>query len=316
MTPPLGQTTTMTPVRSAAARPVVLVDGVPDAALRVIAYRAWGLLDERRCVLRLLDTSLAGRARFLLPRAAAVALPRKLADESLRWEVLAQGVLGPATLEMGDGERRCVVELTDDWTRRLDGPVDTLGPRENLGRAVSLTRGDAADWLADLLDGALSVDLLPGAQRGVPLSADWVVAGTLREALRGLLGEAGWRVRCDRWRVDGVVHAAQAVLPKGWGRDFILPWGDAGSAETSVLRLASNRSSQSAVPGVSHGEVLLSGAWPTLRVGDHVLDLGGRGLNANGAATSIERDTTAVTELHVRFGWSLGKSETVIKFEG
>lgn len=315
MTTALAQTNSDVSARPGDALPVVLVDGVPDAALRVIAYRAWGLLDERRCVLRLLDTSHAGRARFLLPRAAAVALPRKLADASVRWEVLAQGVLGLATLEMGHGERRCIVELTDDWTRRLEAPVDTPGPRGNSGRAASLTRGDAADWLAGLLDGALSVDLLSGAHRGVPLSADWVVAGTLREALRGLLGEAGWRVRCDRWRVDGVVHAAQAVLPKGWGRDFFLPWGDAGSAEPSVLRLASNRGLQSAVPGVLHGEVLLSGAWPTLRVGDHVLDLGGLGLNANGAATSIERDGSVVTELCVRFGLPPGKSETAIKFE-
>ncbi|MFI4860975.1 MAG: hypothetical protein ACIAXF_09875 [Phycisphaerales bacterium JB063] len=61
--------------------------------------------------------------------------------------------------------------------------------------------------------------------------------------------------------------------------------------------------------GVS-GEVVLLGAWPTVGVGDRVLDLGGAGVGAGGVPTAIEEDTAVVAGLRVRYGVEEGGPTT------
>jgi hypothetical protein len=296
-----------------ADRPVVLVEGVPDVALRVAEYRASGLLDERRCVLCPADATGGSRPPGLLPRNAELAWPHRLNDGGVRWEVLAKGVLGPPEVGVERGEKQYVYALVDDWSCLLDrvfaqGSAGHTGMSHGAApEAAPATLADALETLDPGIGETLSVGLLPAGLQRAPVSAATSPADAQRSVLLRWLREAGCRVRCERWRAGGVTHGMQALVPTGMGRDVFLPWADGRRGGVETLRMGSD-----ATPG----QAVLSGAWPTLRVGDRLLDLGGPGRNARGASTAVERDTAVVTEVVVRFGTRTSPPETTVVFKG
>lgn len=245
-----------------AARPVVLIDGVPELGLSVVEYRADAPLDARRAVVAVSDASLWARRRTLLHRSAVVALPHALSDGSPRWEVLAQGALRLSRRDRWAGVDTRTLELEDGWSARLDRPMGAAWavwaqglraePAARLGvggganrsheryeingRSVYViepggaawTVGEALDSLSAFAAIDLATDLLPQTLRADRLPIKMDLSGSLGEVLRRLLGAAGCRVRADRWWVGGETHGALAVVPGDAGRRFALPWGGGG----------------------------------------------------------------------------------------
>lgn len=266
------------PAAATAAQPVVLIDGVPEPGLSVVAYAAEAPLDERTAELSV-TPALWVRRRSLLHRPCAVALPHALSDGAIRWEVLAVGALElpKRPRRVGTDSRR--LRFVDAWSDRLRRPVgsgweltDASGLPEQVpaarllngddanrshgryivnGRSVYVferggtawTVGDALDTLAAFADTPLRPDLLAPELRDQRLTQPIDLAGTLGDALRTLVGSAGLHVRVDHWRSGGGFHSAYTVAPVSAGRRFRLPWGGRGAGVSRVSRVDVTRSS-------------------------------------------------------------------------
>jgi len=258
------------PRAALAARPVVLIDGVPEPGLSVVEYRAEAPLDTRSAVLAVNDASLWARRATLLHRPTELAIPHALSDGSPRWEVLARGMLQLLRHDRGAGRDSRVLELEDDWSARLSRPAGTpwavtaeglradpgawlrVGDEANRSRerydingrsvyviepgGVPWSVGEALDALAAFASIGLATDLLTAAQRTARLPVALDLTGGLGDVLRALLNAAGWMVQAQRWRVGGETRGTGVVVPADAGRPFVLPW-DGGDGAGGVSRV-------------------------------------------------------------------------------
>ena len=249
-----------TPLTSAApaAQPVVMIEGVPVPEMHAMSYVAAAPLDARsvRCGV---STALWERRHTLIQRRACVALPHALSDGSTRWEVLASGVLRLPKHHRRSGTDDRTLELVDDWAERLDRPIGAgwawasgalervasvvlgVGDSANRshkrhainGRSIYITErggaawtvGEALDTLAAFADISLETRALSQKARAARLPLSLKLDAPLGDALRRLLGSAGWVVRAAHWRVGLIERASQAAVPASSGRRFSLPWG-------------------------------------------------------------------------------------------
>ena len=124
-------------------RPVVFMDGVLEPRLEVFEARAEGVLDLRRCELKAAMGVMEQVRKQWQQAVAVVAEPRRLNDGSIRWQVLAHGMIRPmrkqewvgngSTAGLGKWEDRW--EVTDQWAQAMEQSVE-MSIWEEEGRLV------------------------------------------------------------------------------------------------------------------------------------------------------------------------------------
>ena len=115
------------PAVASTPAPVVLIDGVPEARLRVESYSAPSPLDNRevRVHASLADTPQGTLERWLCSM-ATVAWPLRLTDDQVVWPVLLQGKLKDISRSISEIKQGYWLLVVDDWADRLARSIETI----------------------------------------------------------------------------------------------------------------------------------------------------------------------------------------------
>ncbi|MEX0886048.1 MAG: DUF5309 family protein [Phycisphaeraceae bacterium] len=273
------------------AEPVVLVEGVPEPGLRVSAVSMTGPTDLRQAWIELADAAGDASVARWSGREAMVGLPQRLVDGSVRWVVLAAGVLAAAQRREAAGQRHDELTLEDAWTRQLASPVAAIwwagaegalrrehagtlepGPGGNRsaarfeigGERVHLpagegggggvwTLGDALESVSALADLGLELSLLPTVLEAAPLTARVNLARPVGDVLTALLASYGLIVRREMSREGATLIERRVVRPLGHGRCVRLSRGGGGRRLSDLLRVDIESPARAAEAWVAQG---------------------------------------------------------------
>lgn len=215
--------------------PLVLVDGSPDPDLSVVAISLEAPLDHREATLQI-GERLAQRSVLLDQSEVTMAVPHRLSDGEVRWQVLLSGrwVEDGRRQSAGSDDKQCVVR--DRLASVLSEPLALLGPW--FGDEIpllDLLRRLSARLGAELVL-ACEDDLAETAIVSSSPQTD-TIAGRMEPALSSLgltllqeLGIEGQRV-----------HRSLALVPQGSGRLVALPWPDGHGRGGSVVSVEVDR---------------------------------------------------------------------------
>jgi hypothetical protein len=268
--------------------PMVLVDGFPESRLRLTYATYEGPLDRRRVILAI-DWEATASLRARWQRAlVTVALPQRLADDQVRWCVLAQGTLREAEDHETVGQRQRAFNLADAWNGLLDQPGETipwvdaqgglvaqpngrfaLGEAANRSRkrviiggqsvhvfqrnGVAWTVRTALETLSAIGGLNLALHTLPRSIADAPLPESLDLTEPIGDALRALLESHGLVVQRElRW-ASGALIERRAVRPVTSGRPVTVRWAESDQPLSDVLRINRDAPRDAAQPWVARG---------------------------------------------------------------
>ncbi len=260
------------------ARPVVLIDGVPEPRLSARELRMTGPIDRRSATLDVVPSSDRGKLiDHWVNSDIALAIPNRLVDETIRWSVLLHGRLNGGEITLSAGADDHAVELVDHWTLSLDKPVRAawwqtsggllfddarpavmkIGDDANRseqtweigGQTVHVFQGNGQQWtiitalasLNAMASLALSLKLIPSDIRDQPLTRAVDLGRSIGDTISTILEPFGLVVQRDLARESGVVIEKRTVRDANHGRIISLAWTDNQRPVGQVSRVDTNR---------------------------------------------------------------------------
>lgn len=217
-----------------AALPVVFVDGRPNPALAVVGYEAVGPMDRRTATV--LGPRPAGAPQLL------VALPYRLVDGEVHWQVLLAGRIAGQETKALSGLARSGFTVVDAWSAQLDRDL-SADERDAYTDASSLAEVLGALRLALPGLGTAEVPVWLQDERLALRPHDRVSPGAL---LSAVCERFALRCRTDLERTASGHRRVTRLLPDAVGRPIPLPWprggvgrvlAVAGQADADLARL-------------------------------------------------------------------------------
>ncbi|MCE9590158.1 MAG: hypothetical protein K8S99_06505 [Planctomycetes bacterium] len=200
--------------------PMVLVDGLPEPALRVVEWSIDDALDRRSARVALAGPN-APEARSLCrdgwtQAGVIVAMPLRLSDESVRWLPLCAGLLETSDEGRAAGTDGWRLTLSDDWSRRLADPLPSAWRETETGAAVET---HPLGVMRVGIDGNRSLQRHTINDRPVYALREGGGAWTVRDALESLAAFAGFDLITRGLPVDvarsPLVHEIDLGKPLG-----------------------------------------------------------------------------------------------------
>lgn len=231
-----------------ATTPLVLVDGVPDPDLSVVAMTFEAPLDQREATLQIAGR-LAQAPGSLAQSEITVAVPHRLSDGETRWQVLLSGRWHEDDRDQSSGTDKSQRVIHDRLADLLSEPIALLGPWLD----DELPLDDVLSRFSALLDAELvlacEADLLATAVTSSSPQTD-----TIARRLQPVLSSLGLTLIQTR-QLDGqAVRRSLAVLPKRSGRRVSLPWPDDQGRGGSVVSVVVDRASSPPRAWVAQGD--------------------------------------------------------------
>lgn len=179
-------TTLPTPIASRLTPPTVLIDGELITHAHPIRFTATAPLDERTALLEIDHTTAPPIQRIeTAPHTVSLLDSHRLSDHTLRKPVLAHGRIESLPKTQKDATSQHRWQLTDDWSTRLDRPLDQITQLVN-GVIIPANPADAA---LDIGSNANRADTSTDPQSAPPLQTlagrgtpqtDWTITDALQ----------------------------------------------------------------------------------------------------------------------------------------
>jgi hypothetical protein len=225
--------------------PVVFFDGVPYPDLHAVSATLRTPLDDRRATL----SHQADHAIDFVDGEITIAVPHRLSDDEVCWQVLLSGRATQA--ERDQSARRDTYQRTvrDRLSAVLDEPVQLLGPLE----AGGLDLAAALHRLGALIDAGLvfacGEDLI-----SAPVSISITTPQTIRAWLGAVLSERSLMIEQTLELQSRQVRRTLAVVPERAGRRVALPWPGVEGRGGSVQSVSVDRQSKPPRRWVARGQ--------------------------------------------------------------
>lgn len=213
------------------ATPMVLIDGAPEPDLHVTRFVSDREGDTRSACVEGLSSGIEPEFS-LTGRTLTLALPHRLADNSVRWRVLLSGTQVSPEAERSAGVESPGIVVRDQLAVMLEEPAEALGDWPETG----LSLATLIDRLAGLLQAGV-VHACRGRLLETVIQPPALLSQTIGDVLLDGLAQAGLAI-CQSLRLEhDQVRRTLTVMPEHSGRTIDLPWPDALGRGGAVQRV-------------------------------------------------------------------------------
>ena len=265
------------------ARPMVLIDDIPEPRLSVESFKVDGPLDVRSAVIRMDEpVGPGGVPQRWLNSEVTVAWPNRLNDDEVAWPVLLRGGLKQVEAVDSKNQHSRLFELSDLWGQVIAVALDSvweLNPDDSLiaqpqgsiliglkanrstdrftvnGKQVFVIQQDSGlTWTVQAVLESLSAwadfDLvltgLPRDIRTAELDDELDLAKPLGRLLEDLFDRFGLVIQRDVTRQGNSITESRVVRPVSSGRPIRVVWANHDRPLGDALKINVDRPAQPA----------------------------------------------------------------------